>query len=703
MTRALTLLVLSLLTCVAQAQGPLALSALRGELDLAANVELLRDPEGKRSFADVRDDAAFVRHDGSALSFGFDYDALWLRFAAYNDSARATRWLLEVAEPSLDHVDLYVVHADGRTEHFVGGDALPFASRAIRHVHTTFALEAPAYDQARYYLRVQSDDVLRAPLRAWSPDAYRRQHERDSLFVVLCVGALLLVAVYHLGVSWMVRQKENAWFSLVALALLSVLMSLGGQFGQLLFDESPRLANKLPSLSLALAMLTVAFFAHSTIDELGTLPKLTFMLWVVALSTVGLVGFAIVTPSGLGLRVLATILLLLALSGPYLLSLLPTYDIPELFWYRFAWYALILSIPVAVLRYAGIVPDNVVTLHTLPVGLVSYTIANTLALAALANRLRGEIATVNDRLVNNVEQLRQALERAEDANEAARRATKSKDEFVATMSHELRTPLNTIINIPQGLAAEFVRERAATCAHCATAYLLDEGDVIDGETLCEHCGERGKLVEGTKVRFRGDDARALRFLRKIERSGHHLLQLVNGVLDYSKLEAGRLQLALGQVDMSMLLREVMEQMNDPAQRQGVRLVLACQGAQTTVEADASRLKQVLLHLVSNAIKFSAPGSTVTVRWRSTEDGERVEVEDRGIGIALENHERIFTSFEQVHKGDTRKYGGTGLGLSIARSLARMHGGELSVHSELGKGSTFTVQLPRATSQSVRAS
>jgi signal transduction histidine kinase len=703
MKPALTLLVLVLLTCTAYAQETLDLAALGGELDLAGQVELLRDPEGARSFADVRDDARFVPHDGSALSFGFDYAALWLRFSSKNAGAHATRWLLEVAEPTLDHVDLYVVHEDGRTEHFEGGDALPFASRAIRHVHTTFALEAPAYDTARYYLRVQSGEVLRAPLRAWSPDAYRRQHERDSLFVVLCVGALLLVAVYHLGVSWMVRQKENAWFSLVALALLSVLMSLGGLFGQLLFDEHPALANQLPALSLALAMLTVAFFAHSTINELGTLPKLTFVLRMVALSTLGLVAFALIAPAGLGLRVLALILLLLALAGPYLLTMLPSYDIPELYWYRFAWYALILSIPVAVLRYAGVFPDNTFSLHILPVGLVSYTIANTLALAALANRLRSEIATVNDRLVNNVEQLRQALERAEDANEAARRATKAKDEFVATMSHELRTPLNTIINIPQGLAAEFVRERAATCTPCGTAYLLDDTDVIDGGTLCEHCGERGKLVEGVKVRFRGDDARALRFLRKIERSGYHLLQLVNGVLDYSKLEAGRLELALGAVDLSVLLREVMEQMNDAAQRQGVRLVLACQGAQGVLEVDASRLKQVMLHLVGNAIKFSEAGNTVNVRWRSTEGGERIDVEDRGIGIAPHDHERIFTSFEQVHKGDTRKFGGTGLGLSIARSLARMHGGELSVHSELGKGSTFTVQLPRAKRASVRAS
>jgi signal transduction histidine kinase len=107
-----------------------------------------------------------------------------------------------------------------------------------------------------------------------------------------------------------------------------------------------------------------------------------------------------------------------------------------------------------------------------------------------------------------------------------------------------------------------------------------------------------------------------------------------------------------------------------------------------------RLKQVLINLLANAIKFSEPGTTVSVRWSSTHEGELIEVEDRGIGIAAEHHERIFSSFEQVHQGDTRKYGGTGLGLSISRSLVRMHGGELSVRSELGAGSTFVVRLPR---------
>ncbi|MFM2418343.1 MAG: hypothetical protein RL385_3066 [Pseudomonadota bacterium] len=264
------------------------------------------------------------------------------------------------------------------------------------------------------------------------------------------------------------------------------------------------------------------------------------------------------------------------------------------------------------------------------------------------------------------------------------------------MSHELRTPLNTIINIPQGLIEEFRKTPNARCRSCGASYLLDETDVIDESSVCEACRGRGTLVRGEKIKYCGDQARALAFLQKIERAGQHLLQMVNGVLDFSKLEAGRFQLELASLDLGALLSEVSDQMSDIALRKGVRLeVVLPAGERVPVLADGLRIKQVLINVIANAIKFSEASGVVTLSIRSEPDAELISVEDRGIGIAPEDHERVFTSFEQVHKGDTRKYGGTGLGLSISRSLVRMHGGELSVRSELGKGATFVIRLPRA--------
>jgi len=687
-------------TADARAQAPLLLERLQDEVRLEDRVDTLLDPSGKLTFAEVRSrDSSFVANEGRSLSLGFDYAALWLRFSVRNDGSSVHRWLLEIAEPTLDHVDLYAVHQDGRSERRHGGDALPFASRAVPHGNLVFELQNTAKDQATYYVRVQSNDFLHVPIRAWSPSVYAAHHERDVLLHAWCIGALLAVALYHFGVFALVRQVENIWFALVALSLCTVLMGNSGTIGQLFLPHHPQLANRAHVMSVALALLTISFFTYAATEQLKTQPKLSRVLLYVALSTSGLVALGSFAPVGLALRAFFIVLLAVCLGGPFVLHAVRSYNIPELGLYSVGWYALIISIPVTVLRYAGVWPDGPVSRWALAAGFIFYGVANSLALAALASRLRRELATMNERLFSNVAELKQALVHAEQANDKALRATKAKDEFVATMSHELRTPLNMIINIPQGLVTEFETVRYAVCGHCDADFFLDADDRIDAATVCESCSRYGTLVEGKKVRFRGDEARCLHFLKKIERSGQHLLQMVNGVLDYSKLEAGHFQLELAPVDVDALLREVSDQMIDIAVRKNIRLEIDSLGDMSSpLLADGLRLKQVLINLVANAIKFSEVGSTVAVRWTSLPDSQHIEVEDRGIGIAKANHERIFSSFEQVHKGDTRKYGGTGLGLSISRSLVRMHGGELSVRSDLGHGSIFLIRLPRLPAQ-----
>jgi signal transduction histidine kinase len=448
-------------------------------------------------------------------------------------------------------------------------------------------------------------------------------------------------------------------------------------------------------VSMALAAWAVVLFMKDVVSYRPSVqykvPRYERLSWLAA----GITTYCALVPVGLALRSLAWLFLLVTLAAPIILHRLAITAIPELKLYRRSWWAFALTIPLAVLRYANVLPCWSIFEWALPAGFAVHGIMTSLALPAWASGMESKLAVVNEQLTHNVEELRQALTRAEEANQKAQRATKAKDEFVATMSHELRTPLNAIINIPQGLIGEFATVRSAKCSACSASYLLDQADVIGAATACSECKQLGTLVEGSKVKYRGDEARCLRFLQKIERSGQHLLQMVNGVLDYSKLEAGRFELVLGPVELEPLIREVSDQMSDLAQRKNIQLELQAGAAhKRPLMADLLRLKQVLINLLANAIKFSEAHSTVTIRWSSLPDGELIEVEDRGIGIAPEHQERIFSSFEQVHKGDTRKYGGTGLGLSISRSLVRMHGGELSVRSELGKGSTFVIRLPR---------
>jgi signal transduction histidine kinase len=206
------------------------------------------------------------------------------------------------------------------------------------------------------------------------------------------------------------------------------------------------------------------------------------------------------------------------------------------------------------------------------------------------------------------------------------------------------------------------------------------------------CDHSGTLSERQRVRFAGDATRAVRYLEKIERSGTHLLGVVNGMLQADKSEIGRVVLQRDWLDLGKLASDVVDDMSDLAERAGVQLVLEAGREPIEQSADPLRVRQVLINLIGNAIKFSNGQGTVTVRVWSGEGQSSFSVQDEGIGIAQDALEQVFGSYQQAD--EARAFGGTGLGLSISRSLVRAHGGELTVVSELGKGSTFSFNLPR---------
>jgi signal transduction histidine kinase/DNA-binding response OmpR family regulator/HAMP domain-containing protein len=266
----------------------------------------------------------------------------------------------------------------------------------------------------------------------------------------------------------------------------------------------------------------------------------------------------------------------------------------------------------------------------------------------------GTVAVYTDLtdLKRTEEELRQAKEAAEQAN-------RSKSQFLANMSHELRTPLNAVIGI-----AEILIEDAQAL-----------GEEKDSEPL-----------------------------QRIHRAGNHLLALINDILDLSKIEAGKMELLLAEVDIAALLRDVATTVEPLAARNGNRLTLRCPEGIPPLWADPTRVRQIALNLIGNSCKFTEQGE-VEVRVESagvTGDGRVVvEVRDTGIGMSEEQMARLFEDFTQVDSSTTRKHGGTGLGLAISRRFARMMGGDITVESAPGAGSTFRLSLPRAPAPAIR--
>jgi len=181
-------------------------------------------------------------------------------------------------------------------------------------------------------------------------------------------------------------------------------------------------------------------------------------------------------------------------------------------------------------------------------------------------------------------------------------------------------------------------------------------------------------------------------LERVQKSGRHLLGLINDVLDLSKIEAGQLTLSLSDYSFQDAVQSAVASVESLAKEKGLRLTVEVAPKLPVGRADERRIVQVLLNLVGNAIKFTDTGE-VAIRVSAVDDAFRASVSDTGPGIPESQHERIFEEFQQVDGSSTRAKGGTGLGLAIAKKIIELHGGRIWVESTIGKGSTFTFSVP----------
>ena len=253
----------------------------------------------------------------------------------------------------------------------------------------------------------------------------------------------------------------------------------------------------------------------------------------------------------------------------------------------------------------------------------------------------------NDALPEGEERFR-LLAELRSAKAWAEAANRSKAIFVSTMSHELRTPLNAVIGM---------------------------SDIL----LNKHYGDLNPRQE--------------RYLTNIQESGYHLLSLIDDILDLSKTESGHSPLRLSELDLKPLLEQGLAIVRERAQKRSISLSCEAPEGLPAVLADERKVKQAVLSLLSNAVKFTPDGGKVGATAGLEDGGIRVCVWDTGIGIAPEDREKVFLAFEQVDTSLSKQYEGAGLGLALVKQLVEQHGGRVWLEIEVGKGSRFYLFLP----------
>ncbi len=603
-------------------------------------------------------------HVGS-LNFGLSESAIWLRVTVDNTSERYLERWLQVAYPQLDSVELYIPIAGG-FQKIATGDSLPFAERPLPYRNFVFPLSLPPKFATTYYLRVASDSSLDIPTSLWEPEAFQSHSMHQYLGQALFFGMLLALGLYNLLLFFTLRDRSYFYYVLFTAASALALLSFSGIGFQFLWPNSPRWANMSAMVGFACNGLTLLLFQRSLLDTRRIAPSLDcVMVAFMGLNLLQIIGLAWSFADMVRVAIAIDALNMLLASVVAIVCLRRGQRSARVFLVAFG--VLVVAGVLTALRSLGLLPTNFLTINGLQIGSAFEMLLLSLALAERFNQIRREKEAAQQQLVDSLKRSERILEQRvaertaelqrsnaelveheralEGAKEVAEEASRMKSAFLANMSHEIRTPMNAVIGM---------------------AY----------------------LALRTELSVKQRD-----YIEKIHRAGISLLGIINDILDFSKIEAGKMDIEHTAFSLHEVLANVSAITGHKAQEKGLRCVFdIADDVPPQLLGDPTRLGQVLVNLMSNAVKFTHAG-TVTLRCRVACRNEKnvellFEVEDTGIGMTPQQQARLFQAFTQADGSTTRKYGGTGLGLTISKRLVELMGGRISLRSQAGVGSVF---------------